>query len=81
MTSTRLVLFDWIHIKQVIGPPTTSWINEYNVLFPRYEEEKVDVEIGVYEMNNQHKGETFKYEREEQLCLGVAKVECKEYGL
>ena len=50
-------------------------------MFPRYEEEKVDVEIGVYEMNNQHKGETFKYEKEEQLCLGVAKVECKEYGL
>ena len=36
--------------------------------------------IGVYEMNNQPKKANFKYEQEERLYIGVAKVEIKEYG-
>ena len=40
-------------------------MNEYNVLFPRNEEGKVDVKRGVYETNIQ---------------LEVAKVESKEHG-
>ena len=34
---------------------------------------------GVYDTNNQPKRETFKYEQEVRFCLGVAKVESKEY--
>ena len=49
-------------------------------MFPRNEEYKVDVERGVYDMNNQPKRETFKYEKEGRFCLGVDKVESKEYG-
>ena len=79
MTSTQLVLFDEVHVKQVYGPPTTSRVNECNVLFPINEEGKVDVKIGVYEKKNQPKKSTFKYEQEGRLCLGVAKVESK-YG-
>ena len=74
---TQLVLFDELHVKQVSGPPTTSRLNDYNVLFQRYEEIKVDVERGVYETNNQPKKSTFKYEQEGRFCLRVAKVESK----
>ena len=77
LTSTQLVFFDEVHVKQVCGPPTTSWENECNVLFPRNEEGKVDVKRGVYETNNQPKKATFKYNQEGQFCLGVAKVESK----
>ena len=55
-------------------------MNDYNVLFPRNEERKVDVGRGVYETKNQPKKATFKYEQEERFCIGVAKVESKEYG-
>ena len=55
-------------------------MNDYNVLFPINEEGKVDVGIGIYETKNQPKKSTFKYEKEGQLCLRVAKVEGKEYG-
>ena len=79
LTSTQLVLFDEVRVKRVRGPPITSELNEYNVLFPRNEEEKVDVKRGVYETNNLPKKETFKYEQEGRFCLGVAKVESK-YG-
>ena len=77
LTSTELVFFEEVHVKQVSGPPTTSRVNECNVLFPRNEERKVDVKIGVYETNNQRKKATFKYEQEGLFCLGVAKVESK----
>ena len=33
------------------------------------------MERGVYDMNNQPKRATFKYEQEGRFCLGVAKVE------
>ena len=52
-------------------------MNDYNVLFPRNEEGKVDVGRVVYETNNQPKKSTFKYEQEGQLCIGVAKAESK----
>ena len=35
LTSTQLLLFDKVHVKQVCGPPSTSWGGECNVLFPR----------------------------------------------
>ena len=78
LTSTQIVFFDKIHVKQVSGPPTTSQVNDYNVLFPRYEKGEVDLERGVYDMNNQQNKATFKYEQEGRFCLGVAKVESKE---
>ena len=79
-TSTQLVLFYKVHVKQVSGPPTTSQVNDYNFLFPRNEEGKVDVKRGVYDTNNQSKKETFKYEQERIFCLGVAEIEIKEDG-
>ena len=78
LTSTPLLFFDEVHVKQVCGPPTTSRVNYYNVLFPRNEEGKVDVKRGVYETNNQPKKANFKYEQEGRLYLGVAKVESKD---
>ena len=78
MTSTELVLFDEVHVKQVWGPPTTSRVNECNVLFQRNEEGKVDVKRGVYETNNQPKKATFKYKQEGRFCLGVAKVDSND---
>ena len=79
LTSTRLVFFDEVNFKQVCGPPSTSRVNECNVLFPRNEEGKVDTKICVYETNNQPKKATFKYKQEGRFCIGVAKVESK-YG-
>ena len=52
LTSTQLVQFNEVHVKQVSGPPTTSRVDDYNVLFPRDEEGKVDMERGVYDTNN-----------------------------
>ena len=75
VTSTQLVLFDEVHVKQVSGSPTKSRVNDYNVLFPKNEEGKVDVGRGVYETNNQPNKATFKYEQGGRFCLGVAKVE------
>ena len=80
LTSTQIVFFDEVHAKQVSGPPTTSRVNECNILFPRNEEGKVDAGRGVYETNNQPKRATCKYKQEGLFCLGVAKVESKEYG-
>ena len=77
LTSTQLVFFYKVHVKQVCGPPSTSRGNEYNFLFPRNEEGEVDVKRGVYETKNQTKRATFKYEQEGRFCLGVAKVEIK----
>ena len=78
LTSTQLIFFDKVHVKQVCGPPTTIRVNGCNVLFPRDEEGKVDVKRGVYETNNQLKKATFKYEQEGRFCLGVAEVESKD---
>ena len=64
LTSTQLVFFDKVHVKQVCGPPTTSRGNECNFLSPRNEEGKVDVKRGVNETKNQLKKATFKYEKE-----------------
>ena len=80
MTLTQVLFFDEVHVKKVSRPHTTSRVNYYNVLSPRNEEGKVDMGIGVYEMNNQPKKATFKYEQEGRLYIGVAKVEIKEYG-
>ena len=78
LISTQLVFFDEVHVKQVCGTPTTSRVNECNVLFPRNEEEKVDVKRGVYETKNLPKKATFKYDQEGRFCLGVAKVESND---
>ena len=75
LTSTQLVFFDEVHVKQVCGPPSTSWLNECNILFPRNEEGEVDVERGAYDTKNQPKRSTFKYEQEGRFCLDMAKVE------
>ena len=69
LTSTQLVFFDKVHIKQVSGPPTITWLDKYNVLFPIDEEWKVDVERGVYYTNNQPKRSTFKYDQEGPFFL------------
>ena len=65
-------------MKKVSRPPTTSRVNDYNVLSPKYEKGKVDLERGVYDMKNQQNKATFKYDQEGQFFLGVAKVESKE---
>ena len=64
-------------MKQVSRPSTTSRMNDYNVLSPKYEKGKVDLERGVYEMSNQQNKATFEYDQKGQFCLGVAKVESK----
>ena len=74
MTSAPLLLIEEVHAKQVRGTPTTSQKNEYNVLFPRKEEGKVDVGSGVYETSNQTKRANFTYEQEVRFIFGVAKV-------
>ena len=74
LTSTKILFFNEVHVKEVSRPPTTSLLNEYNVVFPRNEEGRVDVKRGVYETNNQPKKATFKYEQEGLFYLGVAKV-------
>ena len=38
----------------------------------------MDVDRGVYDINNQPKRESFKYEQEGRFCLGAAKVEGKD---
>ena len=78
LTSTQLVLFDEVHVKQVCGPPSTSRSNECNILFPRNKEGKGEVERGVYDTNNQPKISSFKYEQEGRFCLSVAKVESQD---
>ena len=63
-TPTQFVLFDEVHVTQVSGPPTTSTVNYYYILFPINEEVKVYMGRVVYETNNQPKKATFKYEKE-----------------
>ena len=79
LTSTQLVLFDEVHVKQACGPPSTSLSNECNILFPINEDGEVDVERGVYDTSNQPKIARFKYNKEGRFCLSVAKVEI-QYG-
>ena len=55
LTPTQLAFFDEFNIKQVSGTPTKSHKNEYNVLFSRNEERKVDLERGFCDTNNQPK--------------------------
>ena len=80
MTYTQLLLFEKVNVKQVSGPPTTSRVNDYNVLFPINVEGEVDMGRGVYETNNQPKKATFKYEKEGRFFLRVAKLESTEDG-
>ena len=81
LTSTQLVLFEEVHVKQVCGPPSTSLPNQCNIVFPRNEEGEVDVERGVYNTNNQPKKATFKYEKEGRFCLVMAKVESQDWTI
>ena len=53
LTSTQLVLFGEVHVKQVCRAPTTSRGNYCNFFKPRNEERKVHVKIGVYDTNDQ----------------------------
>ena len=78
LTSTQLVFFDEVHVKQVCGPPSKSRLNECNIVLPRNEEGELDVEKGVYDTNNQPKRASFKYEQEGRFYLGVAKVESQD---
>ena len=78
MTSTKILFFDKVHVKQVCVTSTTNTVNECNVLLQRNEEGKVEVKRGVYETNNQPKKATFKYYQEGRLCLGVDKLEIKD---
>ena len=76
---TQVVFFDEIHIQHISGPPTTSRLNENSFSLPRDKDGKLDVENCTYDMNNQQQQKaTFKYEKEERLCLGRAKVESLE---
>ena len=55
LASTKLLFFVEVHVKQVSIPPTISRVDDYNILFPSYEEGKMDVERGFYDTNNQLK--------------------------
>ena len=78
LTSTQLILFDEVHIKQVSGPPMTRKFNEHKIRFPRDEEGNIDVKTGKYDTNNQPKKADFKYKQESRLCIGVANIEIKD---
>ena len=69
LASIQLVLFNEVHIKKVSRPPTKSQKNEYNVLFPRDEEGKVDVKRGVYDTNNQSKGGPLSISKRDDFVL------------
>ena len=56
----------------------TSKFNKHSIRFPRDEEGNIDVKTGTYDMSNQPKKATSKYEQEGILCLGVAKIESKD---
>ena len=73
MESTQILFFDEIHIQQISGLLTTSRLNEYN-LFLRDKYGEVDLENGIYDMNNKPKKATFKYEEEGRFYIVVAKV-------
>ena len=64
LTSTQLVLFNEVHIKQDNGPPVTSKVNEHNIRLPRDKEGNADVKNGQYGTNNQPKNATFKCKQE-----------------
>ena len=74
LVSTKLVFFDEIHIQKSCGLPTTSWLNEYIVSFTRYKEVKVDVESGIYHMNNSPKKQRFSMRRNEDSVLAYKRL-------
>ena len=47
LTSSQLVFFDGVHIRQVSGPPVTSKVNEHNIWFPRDEEGNIAISTQV----------------------------------
>ena len=53
--------------------------NKHNIRFPRYEEYNIDIKTVKYDMSNQPKKDTFKYEQEGRSCLDVAKIESKDH--
>ena len=55
----------------------TSKCNEHKIWFPRYENGNIDIKMGKYDIDNQLKKATLKYEREGILCSGVANIEVK----
>ena len=80
MTPIQPVLFDKVHVKQFSGPPTTIRVNDYNVFVPRYAEGEVDLERGVYDMNNQPKKATFKYKQEGRFFSEWLRQKIKNMG-
>ena len=66
--------------KKISGSYTTSEINKYKVLFPRDEEEKVNVERGVYDTKNLPKMATFKYKQYGQFILVYLRSKVKNKG-
>ena len=50
LASTQLIFFYEIHIQQISGSSTTSWLNEYTISFPRDKDGKLDEENGIYDM-------------------------------
>ena len=77
LTSTQLVCFDEVHTQQVSGSSVARNVNEHNIRFTRDKEANIDVKNGKYDMNNQPKNSTFKYEQEGKFNLGVFKIKSK----
>ena len=67
--------------KKISCLPTKYQPNEYKVLLPRDKYGTVDVNNGIYDMNNKPKKEMFNYEKEGRLCLDVAKVEILDWKI
>ena len=66
---TSLYFFNEIYIQRISGPPTTSRINFYIILFPREKDGKVYVENGIYDMNNQQKNQFLSMRSKEDSVL------------
>ena len=77
LTSTQIVLFDEVHIKQVSGPPVTINLNKHTIRFSRDEEGTIDVKNGKYDTKKQPKKTSFKYEQEGRFCLDISKIEIR----
>ena len=50
-----MYFFKWNIYLKISAPPTTSWLNNYNILFPRDKDGKVGVKDGIHQVNNQQK--------------------------
>ena len=59
----------------------TIKFNEHNIRFPRYEEGIIDVKTGKYDTSDQPKKSTFNYEKEGRFCLGIARIESKDWTI